>query len=106
VADQGHADARQAVGRVPHDAVVRNAKQPAHLEHGLGEPFADHLPLGFGEHAVVGFAGVLAELLEIVGSVFECVGCGIPAGPLGAEFRSAGEHGLHFGGHREHGNTN
>ncbi|MBA4189752.1 MAG: hypothetical protein C0467_17335 [Planctomycetaceae bacterium] len=105
VADHGHADASQAVGRVTHNARVSNAEQFAHLEHGLGQPFANHLSLGLGEHAVIELAGILAELFQVAHFVFQFVGGSIPAGPLGAEFRGAGKHGLHFGGHREHGNT-
>ncbi|MBA4190497.1 MAG: hypothetical protein C0467_21125 [Planctomycetaceae bacterium] len=79
MSDHGHADASQAVCRVTHDAMVAHPKQSAHLEHGLGETLADYLSLGFRVHAVVEFAGLFAESLELVIGIVEFIGGGGPA---------------------------
>lgn len=100
-----HVDASEAFRSVPSIGLVPFAKHSAEGEHGFGQPFAEHFPSSFGVESVVSFACVVAELFEVATFVTELIGGGLPARPLGAEFRSARKHGLHFGGNCEHGNT-
>ncbi|MCE9562956.1 MAG: hypothetical protein K8U57_13010 [Planctomycetes bacterium] len=105
MSDEGHADASEALGRVSGFAWVAFAEHLPQREHGLGQPFAKDNAAGFGVQTLKGFACVVAELFEVVAFVAEIACGGVPARPFGAEFRSAGKHGLHFGGDCEHGNT-
>ncbi len=105
VPDERHADSCEALRGAASFARVVISKQFPQREHRFGQPFANHVTSGFRVEAFVGFAAIGAELFEVVAFVTNCSGGGGPARSLGAEFRGAGKHGLHFGGDREHGST-
>jgi hypothetical protein len=105
VPNVGHADASEAIRSLARFAHIIIAKQLPEREHGLGQPFANDRSPSFRVQPIVGMARISADVLEIVAFVAK-VSCGdVPTRPFGAEFRSAGKHGLHFGGDCEHGNT-
>jgi len=105
VPDERHADSRQTLGRTPGVRVSTFAQEPPQCEHRLGERFTHDGAASLRVKAFVGAAGVLADPFQVVADVAHGA-CGLaPARPLGAEFCSAFEHSLHFGGDGEHGIT-
>jgi len=105
MADEGHADSRETFRSAPRVGVCTFPQQPPQHEHRLGERIANNLTSCFREESFEGAATVLADSFQIVADVSHGV-CGFrPARPLGAEFRGAFEHSLHFGGDGEHGIT-
>ena len=105
VPHERHVDASEALGGMSSVGLLAVAKHSPQREHGFGQSFAEHFLSRFGIEPAVSFARVVAELLEVSAFVTELIRSRLPARPLGAEFRSAGKHGLHFGADCEHGNT-